>query len=161
MDEKKLYEEEGYLENPNRRGFIKAIPMVAAAVYQITCKNTGPTAPPIPTPQPATEGEGRVAIRDAVTSVMQEKGYSFEIKEDVNFYTNKNGIYDIGVFIDKEGNGTIDLRFGLSYLTGSDQEQGLNNTGIYKFKEIRSGTSPLTDKSYLTDEFEKFIRDNV
>lgn len=158
MDEGKLYEED-YLENPGRRKFLGDAIIIGSsallAVSQlIACKS--PHGPDIDL-KPATEIEGREAMKEAATTVMSEKGYTHEIKYDVNFYTNKPGRYDVGVFIDRNGDGQYDLRLGMNYVTEGENRQNLQDTATYKFKEIVK--TDLTTKSYLTEEFKKWMRD--
>ena len=75
----------------------------------------------------------------------------------INFYTNKPGRYDVGVFIDRNGDGQYDLRLGMNYVTEGENRQNLQDTATYKFKEIVK--TDLTTKSYLTEEFKKWMRD--
>lgn len=158
MDEGKLYEED-YLENPGRRKFFKDIvtygpPTLLAVSQLIACKS--PHGPDIDL-KPATEIEGREAMKNAADTVMSEKGYTYEIKYDVNFYTNKPGRYDVGVFIDTNSDGQDDLKLGMNYVTEGENRQNLQDTARYKFKEIVK--TDLTTKSYLTEEFKKWMRD--
>lgn len=151
---KKYYE--GKLENPGRRDFLKYVPIIAYSLYEIACKS--PEGPDIDL-KPATEIEGRAAIKDAANIVMPEKGYKYEIKYDVNFYTNKQGRYDVGIFADRNNDGQYDLRLGMNYVIIEEGEsrQNLNDTATYKFKEIVK--IDLTTKSYLTEEFKKWMKD--
>ena len=151
---KKYYEEK--LENPGRRDFLKYVPIIVYSLYEIACKS--PEGPDIDL-KPATEIEGRAAIKDAANIVMLEKGYKYEIKYDVNFYTNKQGRYDVGIFADRNNDGQYDLRLGMNYVITEEGEsrQNLNDTATYKFKEIVK--IDLTTKSYLTEEFKKWMKD--
>jgi len=155
-----LYEDE--LKSPGRRKFLKDIikygPPVLYAISQfIACKDNGssPFTPPID--KPATEIEGREAMKEAAISVMGEKGYTYEIKNDVNLYTNKSGRYDVGVFADRNNDGQHDLVLGMNYITDGESRQNLNDTATYKLKEIVK--TDLTTKEYLTEEFKKWMRD--
>ena len=161
--ESELYEEEELL---SRREFLKKsirfVPLALFAASQlISCKDAGPVGPEPIQPQPATESEGRDAMRDAASSVMYEKGYTYEIRNDVELFTSKKGKYDAVVFADTNKDGQHDLVLGMNYVTEGETLQDLSDTARYKFKEITKGTSPVTTKSYLTDEFKKWMRSAV
>lgn len=163
MDEGKLYEED-YLENPGRRKFLGDAIIIGSSVLLASlgigtaCKN--PTGNDIDDFKPATEEEGKLAMKDAADAVMGEKGYTYEIKYDFEVYvlnTNERGWFDAVVFADTDGNGQYDLRLGMNYVTEGESRQNLQDTARYKFKEIVK--SNITTKEYLTKEFEKWMRD--
>jgi hypothetical protein len=172
MSEKELYEED--LENPysiSRREFLKkglqtlatvagTAALTSSIMPLISCKDNGgsPVGPIIE--NPATEEEGKVAMKDAADAVMGEKGYTYEIKYDVEVYILNNderGRFDAVVYADTDGNGQYDLRLGMNYVTEGESRQNLQDTARYKFKEIVK--SDITTKSYLTEEFKKWMRD--
>lgn len=160
MIESELYEEEELL---SRREFLeKAISFGLPALFAVSqlasCKGGSPVGPEPVQPQPATEAEGRDAMRDAAGSVMYEKGYAYEIRNDMELFTNKKGKYDVVVLADTDKDGKYDLVLGMNYVTEGETLQGLSDTARYKFKEMTKSTSPVTTKSYLTDEFKSWMR---
>ncbi len=164
MDEDKLYEED-YLESPGRRKFLGDAIIIGSSTLLASLGLTTACDPPTRNDideifKPATETEGRAAMKDAADTVMAEKGYTYEIKYDVEIYilnTDERGWFDAVVYADTDGNGQYDLRLGMNYVDPEkESRQNLQDTSRYKFKEIVK--SNITTKEYLTEEFEKWMR---
>ncbi len=161
MDEDKLYEED-YLESPERRKFlgdaiiIGSSTLLASLGLTTACKS--PTSSDIDDLfKPATEAEGRSAMKEAANTVMSEKSYNYEIKEDINLYTDRQGKFDVVVEVDRNKDGQYDLVLGMNYIDpDKETRQNLSDTATYKFKEIVK--SDITTKEYLTEEFKEWMR---
>lgn len=168
-------EEYGGLKSPGRRYFLRDIGYAAgacllgsAALCNILsssgCKGESPAGPDIPptpnepTTQPATEEEGRQAIIDAATYVSKDTGYSLVIEEDGSRYTNRSGTFDVIACFDTSKDGNYDFEFACNYVTEGESLQEIADEARLKAKEILRGTSPVTDKDYITKEFRDWMK---
>ena len=158
-----FHPEEGELDSPGRRDFLSKSGPLVLALYHIMCKNSGPTGPDIPDtePQPATEEEGRKAIRDGITSKLNQKSYKFEISEDKKVYTDREGKFDIFSNVDTNNDETYDFGLAANYVTDGESLQGISDEDRLKTLEISKGTSPLTDYNYIRGKTEEWVEDEL
>lgn len=119
--------------------------------------DTTTTVPP--TQQAATEQEGRTAIRDAVTSLMNERGLGSSMGNDVLILTNKQGKYDVKADVDTDGNGYMDLVFGMSYVTEGETKEHLAELSRTKFLEIGRNEGGTTTRDNLFTRYKDWMRD--
>lgn len=160
-----FHPEEDGLDSPSRRDFLKKCAYVVGGttvggILSISgCKNNT-TIPDIPE-QPATEEEGRDAMKDGITSKLNQKGYRFEISEDKKVYTDREGKFDIFASVDTNGDEKYDFGLAGNYVTDGESLQGLSDEDRLKTLEISKGTSPLTDYNYIKGKTEEWVENHL